>query len=95
MAVGRSRQDPSSPGSFGGAALTCGVLALVFAFVPIIGDAVTIPTALLAMGFGTLGVIRGDQGLESSPNKAFAGALLGLVAAFLTVMTFAAIGTNE
>lgn len=95
MARGGSRQDPSSPGRFGDAALTCGVLALVFAFVPIIGDVVTVPTAVMAVVLGVLGVVRGDQGLESSPNKAFAGVLLGVIATFITFMTFAAMGTSE
>ncbi len=93
MARGGSGQDEPSPGRVGDAALTCGVLALVFAFVPVIGDVITVPTALMAIGLGILGVIRGDQGLEANPNKAFIGALLGVLAAFITVMTFAAMGT--
>lgn len=92
MARGSNPQEPSSPSRFGDASLTCGVLALVFAFVPIIGDVVTIPTALLAIALGVLGVIRGDHGLESHPNKSFAGVILGLLAAIITMMTFAAMG---
>ncbi len=95
MARDGSNQDPSSPGRFGDAALTCGVLALVFAFVPIVGDVVTVPTALAAVVLGVVGVVRGDQGLEASPNKAFVGVLLGVIAAFATFTTFAAMGTFE
>ena len=77
----------------GDAALTCGVVATVFVFVPIIGDFVALPAALAAMSLCVVGVIDENRGVATSSGKVLAGGLLGLIAAFITFVTISATGT--
>lgn len=77
----------------GDAALTAGVVALVFSLVPIVGEYVAIPAAVAATVLGLIGFIRADQGLATNPWKALIGAVLGLVAGFILFISFAAMGT--
>ena len=77
----------------GDAALTCGVVAMVFVFVPIIGDFVALPAALAAMSLCVVGVIDENRGVATSSGKVLAGGLLGLIAAFITFVTISATGT--
>ncbi len=76
----------------GDAACTLGVIAMVFALVPIMGDFVAVPSALAAVVLGVVGLIRAERGLATNPGKALAGAVLGTVSAFLTFVTLAAMG---
>ncbi len=46
----------------GSIALITGIVALVFAFVPIIGDLVTVPTGIVAVTCGWVGFNRADRG---------------------------------
>lgn len=87
-----NRTRPSRDG-VGDAALTSGVIALLFVFVPIVGDLVAAPAALAAVALGVVGVIREDRGLAVSSGKALAGGLLGVIAGFITVVIAAATGT--
>ncbi|MCE0487270.1 hypothetical protein [Ornithinimicrobium sediminis] len=77
----------------GDAAFTLGVLAMVFVFVPIVGDLVAVPSALAAVVLGAVGIVRAEQGLATNPGKALSGALLGVLSAFITFVTVAAMGT--
>lgn len=84
---------PPERNGAGDAAFTLGVVAIVFVFVPIVGDFIALPSALGAVVLGVVGVIRAERGLATNPGKALAGALLGMVAAFITFVTVAAMGT--
>ncbi len=84
---------PPERNGVGDAAFTLGVLAVVFALVPIVGDFVSLPSALGAVVLGAIGMDRADRGLATNPNKAMAGVLLGVFSAFITFITFAAMGT--
>lgn len=77
----------------GEVAFTSGVVALVFVFVPIVGDFVAVPASLLAVTLGFVGVIREDRGLGLTSGRALTGGLLGVVAAFISFATYAAMGT--
>ncbi|MEO5610125.1 MAG: hypothetical protein ABIQ61_03140 [Ornithinibacter sp.] len=88
-----SHRAPRSREGLGEAALTCGVVAFVFVFVPIIGDFVAVPAALAAMSLCIVGVIREDRGVATNSGKALAGGLLGLIAAFIMFVTISATGT--
>lgn len=84
---------PPERNGAGDAAFTLGLLAVVFAFVPIVGDFVALPSALGAVVLGTVGIGRAEQGLATNPNKAMVGVLLGVFSAFVIFLTFAAMGT--
>ncbi|MGA8045964.1 MAG: hypothetical protein WCA30_06820 [Dermatophilaceae bacterium] len=86
---------PSRPprDRIGDAALTCGVVALVFVFVPIIADLITPPAAIAAILLALTNLIREHRNLSAHSNRALIGGLLGAVAALITLMVFAATGT--
>lgn len=84
---------PPERNGAGDAAFTLGVLAMVFVFVPLVGDFVTLPSALGAVVLGVVGIDRAERGLATNPRKALAGALLGVVSAFITFVTLVAMGT--
>lgn len=79
----------------GDAALTCGVVAMVFVFFPIVGEFVALPAAVVAMVLCLVSVVREGRGVGVFSGKALVGGLLGLISAFITVMLFAATGTLE
>ena len=60
----------------GGASFVLGVVALVFAFVPIVGEFVAAPAALLAVVFGLVGLGRVWRGVATNGGEAAAGSLL-------------------
>ena len=84
---------PPERNGAGDATFTLGVLAMVF-FVPLVGDFVTLPSALGAVVLGVVGIDRAERGLATNPGKALAGALLGVVSAFITFVTLVAMGTS-
>jgi hypothetical protein len=79
----------------GDASFTLGVLAVVFVFVPVVGDFVAVPAAVAAVVLGVVGLVRVDRGVATNAGKAMVGAMLGLVSAFATFVTLAAMGTFE
>lgn len=70
--------------------LVAGIVAAVFAFVPLVGDLVTIPAALIAVGCGWVGAGRADAGLATNHRQALGGAALGVAALFAVFLVFAA-----
>ncbi len=84
---------PPERNGAGDAAFTLGVLAVLFALIPIVGDVVSLPSALGAVILGAIGLDRADRGLATNPNKAMFGVLLGVFSAFISFITFAAMGT--
>lgn len=84
---------PPERNGAGDAAFTLGVLATIFAFVPIVGDFIALPSALGAVVLGVVGIVRADRGVATNPGKALAGVLLGVISAFITFITIAAMGS--
>ncbi|WP_109471923.1 hypothetical protein [Ornithinimicrobium cavernae] len=76
----------------GDAALTAGVLAVLCAVVPIIGDYLALPVAALAVVLGSIGFVRADRGTATNPWKALTGGLLGVLAVFIVLIAQAASG---
>lgn len=74
----------------GTTALIAGITAVVFAFVPFVGELVTIPAALVAVGFGWVGAGRADAGLATNHRQALCGAALGVTALFVVFLVFVA-----
>jgi hypothetical protein len=84
-----SQEDPPRNG-LGSAALVLGLVALPFVFVPIIGEFVAAPAALLAIVLGLVGLGRVDRGIATNGGEALAGSILGLVSAFVMFLIIAA-----
>lgn len=80
-------------GDTGDSALLLGAVALLFAFVPVIGDIVSVPAALLALGLGLRGFLGPDAAQTAATWKSSVGALAGLLALFLVLLTVAAMST--
>lgn len=74
----------------GSTALVLGVVALVFAFVPIVGEFVAAPSALLAIVLGLVGLGRVEKGVATNGGQALAGSILGLAAGLILFLVFAA-----
>lgn len=82
----------SSPvgNGMGETAMVFGIMAVLFSFVPLVGDLVAAPAALVAIVLGVVGVRRVETGRATNPGKAAAGVILGIVAAsFMMVMLIA------
>ena len=88
-----SLEDPSQSAPRngpGGAALLLGLIAVVFALIPIVGEFVAAPAALLAIVLGLVGLGRVDQGIATNGGQALAGSVLGVVAGFIVFLVMAA-----
>ena len=86
---GRPRRDV-----LGDWALTLGVVAVLVVFVPVIGDVLALPAAVLALALGAVGVVREHRGGPLNTGRTLAGGLLGAVALLLVVAMLAATGTT-
>ncbi|MPZ62531.1 MAG: hypothetical protein GEU93_14820 [Propionibacteriales bacterium] len=82
-------QSPPRDG-LGNAALVVGLVALVFAFVPIVGEFVAAPSAVLAIVLGVIGLVRAERGHATNGGTALAGIILGVVAGFVVFLVMAA-----
>ncbi|SDT10655.1 hypothetical protein [Jiangella sp. DSM 45060] len=85
--------DPKTerrPRGLGGPALFTGVLALVFAFVPFVGEFVAAPAAVIAIVLGLIGWDRAEKGLADDGARALTGGVLGLVAALVVLFVYLA-----
>lgn len=89
MSHGAPSKSPSRNGP-GSAALVLGLVAVVFAVVPVIGDFVTIPSAVLAVVLGIVGLFRVENGIATNRGAALAGVILGFVSGFVTFLIIAA-----
>lgn len=74
----------------GTAALTLGIIAAVFVFVPIVGMYVALPCAPVALVCGLIGYLRAEEGTASNKKTAVAGAVLGLLATVTEIVFVAA-----
>jgi hypothetical protein len=76
--------------TLGSFSLAMGVVALVFSFVPVAGEFVAAPSALLAIGLGLAGLARVEKGRATNGGQALAGSLLGLLSGLILFLVFAA-----
>ncbi|RRQ29184.1 hypothetical protein DK926_04690 [Rhodococcus sp. Eu-32] len=74
----------------GSAALVAGIVAIVCAFVPFIGDFISVPIGVVAVVCGWIGVSRVDAGDATNFREAVIGAALGGTSLFVVFMGFAA-----
>lgn len=74
----------------GGYALAFGLLAVLCALVPVIGDVVAVPVAVLAIACGVVGVGHYDAGRAPRMITSVLGSLLGAIALLLVAVSFLA-----
>lgn len=82
------REDSLRPPNGGEGALLAGVLALLFVVVPVVGDVVAVPVALVAVVLGLRGFLRE----EGSSWRCVVGAAAGLFSLFAVLLMVAATG---
>lgn len=80
----------SGPYRSGGYALSFGVLAVLCALLPVIGDLIAVPLAVLAIVCGVVGVNHYDADRTPRMLPSLVGAVLGAVALLLLVVSFIA-----
>ncbi|AYJ49771.1 hypothetical protein [Rhodococcus sp. P1Y] len=73
----------------GNAALIAGIVAVVCAFIPFVGDFIAVPAGVVAVVAGWVGLGRDVDGTASNGREAVIGAALGGVALFTVFLTFA------
>lgn len=71
------------------AAFLLGLLAVVCALVPVIGEVIALVPSVAAIGLGILGVRRHEQGHAAKAGLAVAGALCGGLALAIIGLIFA------
>ena len=81
------RRGRRSPGDL---SLTLGLIALLCALIPVIGDVLAVPPGIAAVVLGYLGVSRHDRGLEHRALPAYTGAGLGTLALFIVAVSLIA-----
>ena len=74
----------------GALALWTGLLALAFAFFPFVGEFVSVPTALVAIVAGWVGMQRADRFVATNGGEAITGLLLGVGGLAVTAIVMAA-----
>lgn len=85
-----ARPPPRGRRSPGDLSLALGLIALLCALIPIIGDVLAMPPGLAAVVLGYAGVSRHDRGLEHRALPAYAGAALGAIALLLVAVSLIA-----
>lgn len=73
------QQSPKAKNGLGTTALVLGILAVLFAFIPIVGMFFAIPLGILALIFGGVGVFRAFRGKASNKGVAISGTTLAVV----------------
>jgi hypothetical protein len=87
------RDEPQKPlprNGAGSLAVVMGMCAMVFAFVPIVGEFVAVPASLMALALGLVGLWRVDRGIATNGRQAFMGSVLGIISIFIFFLVFAA-----
>ena len=92
MALDRDRSRRMSRDVLGDWALTCGVLAVVLVFVPVVGDVLAGPAAVAAVVLGVVGLVREHRGGPLNTGRTMVGGLLGAGALLLVIAMMAATG---
>lgn len=82
--------DGMSRNVVGSASVLVGVFALLFAIVPVVGEIVAAPAALLAIVLGAVGWWRADTGRATNEGESIIGLLLGVTAAVVVGIVWAA-----
>ena len=74
----------------GSAALVAGIIAAIAAFVPIVGDLISVPAGIVAVVCGWIGLARLENGSATNYRETVIGMVLGTLALFAVFVMFAA-----
>jgi hypothetical protein len=91
MIAPQDTPTPSPRNGAGNVALALGVAAIMFIFVPIVGEFIAIPAAIGAVVTGFIGFDRVDQGRATNRRDAVVGGTLGALALLIMLVMFAAV----
>lgn len=83
---GVSESSRNRPGE---TALSMGIVAVVFSFVPIVGDLVAAPVGVLAVVLGAIGIRRTERGGATNFGQSLTGATLGALAVCVVLLILA------
>ncbi len=70
--------------------LVMGIVAFVFSFLPIVGEFIAAPAAVVAVIAGSVAIIRTERGQATNPAHAWCGIGLGVAGGAITLLVFAA-----
>lgn len=82
--------DSRDRNGLGNVSLVAGIVAALTAFVPIVGDFVSVPAGLIAVVCGWIGLLRIEKGLATNYVETVVGTVLGTGALFVWFIIFAA-----
>lgn len=85
-----AQPQPRPNNGLGTAALVLGILAAIFAFIPLVGVFIATPLALLAVIFGLVGFARTKSGTATNKGSSVAGSVLGVGAGVVMIVMTAA-----
>ena len=88
MVPNNSATPPGPRNGVGRLALHLGVVAVVTALIPVVGDFIAAPAALTALVLGIVGYLRVETGAATNPIQAITGAILGLSAGLIIFTTY-------
>lgn len=83
-----SAMAPGPRNGVGRIALQLGVVAVVTALIPVVGDFIAAPAALTSLVLGVVGYLRVQKGAATNTFQAIGGAILGLSAGFIIFTTY-------
>ncbi len=86
----KSSTDSRDRNGLGYIALVAGIVAALTAFVPIVGDFVSVPAGIVAVVSGWTGLLRIEKGLATNHVETVVGTVLGTGALFVVFIIFAA-----
>lgn len=84
----KGQLGPVHRGGPGEVSLSMGIIALICSVIPIVGDFLAVPTGLLALVLGVVGVRRSERGVASNFGESLIGATLGTLALFVVLLMF-------
>lgn len=85
----RDRAAAPAPHNLSGrVALQLGVVAVITALIPGIGDVLAAPVALASLVLGVVGYLRCEKGTATNPAQAIAGGVLGISAGCIILASY-------
>ncbi|MBO0729899.1 MAG: DUF4190 domain-containing protein [Acidimicrobiaceae bacterium] len=88
---------PQLKNGLGVAGMVCGIIGLVFGFIPLFGIFFAVPLGILGVVFGAVGLRRVSRQEANNRGVAIAGLVTGILALIVGFILFAAIysATNQ
>ena len=82
---------PLLKNGLGVAGMVCGIIGLVFGFIPLFGIFFAVPLGILGVVFGAVGLRRAKRGEANNRGVAIAGLVTGILALVIGFILFGAV----